>query len=209
MKIIGLHGKPRVGKDTVADFLAREYGYHKSAFANPLYAEVAAAYGCEVELLRTNEWKIYPQRSLAMVNCSDPAFKELLRAKGYQTFEAMTSRVILQLWGTEYRRHQDERYWTDKMLLELNEMKFRGVDKVVIADARPYANPQGVISYNEALLITSLHGRIYRVVRPGAVSNGHSSDGDFPPELVHDTIANVGSIEALESETLNVIGDFV
>lgn len=37
MRIIGLHGRKRVGKDTVADILCQHLNYRKLAFADPIY----------------------------------------------------------------------------------------------------------------------------------------------------------------------------
>lgn len=46
-KIIGLAGKARSGKDTVADYLASHYGYQPIAFADPIRAGLKAMFNLE------------------------------------------------------------------------------------------------------------------------------------------------------------------
>ena len=45
MKLIGLAGAPRVGKDTIADYLEERYGYTVTAFAMPLKMAVQNLFG--------------------------------------------------------------------------------------------------------------------------------------------------------------------
>jgi hypothetical protein len=45
MHLIGLHGRARVGKDTVADYLAKQYGFLKSSFAGPLKRAAKEMFG--------------------------------------------------------------------------------------------------------------------------------------------------------------------
>lgn len=204
--VVGLTGLPRAGKDTVAEYLASEHGYLRFSFAGPLYGEVSDAYGAEISLLASNEWKTKPQRSLALVNCHNREFCELLRSNGFQTFEPLTSRQVLQLWGTEYRRHKKPDYWTEKMDKALRLARRYDAAKIVISDCRVYELADHSTSYTEGEYIQALGGSLYEVVRPGAVDTGHSSDWKFPPHMISGLVANVGSIEDLHQEALTVMG---
>lgn len=121
MIVLGLAGQAGVGKDTVADYLVKAYGFVKFAFSDALYAEVQAAFGLEnQDLLRDRATKEQPTERLSLQNCQDAGFVFLVRNKFL--FEessisldcALSPRVILQLWGTEYRRAGNPHYWLEK-----------------------------------------------------------------------------------------------
>jgi hypothetical protein len=127
-QIIGLMGAKGAGKDTAASFLLKERGFQRIGFADKLYREAAEAFGVPVEFLgdRTKvqtptgpvEMKEYPQPELALENCRDPAFAqcalEELVAKNVTMQVPLSPRVVMQLWGTEYRRKRGvDSYWLD------------------------------------------------------------------------------------------------
>lgn len=57
MHLIGIHGKARSGKDTVAKYLVNEHGYVKSAFADPVKRAAAAMFGLSEEETFSDELK--------------------------------------------------------------------------------------------------------------------------------------------------------
>ncbi len=58
MKLIGLSGPARVGKDTVADYLVENHGFLKFSFSDSIYREVQRSYGLfDQSVLRANETK--------------------------------------------------------------------------------------------------------------------------------------------------------
>ena len=118
MLILGLTGNAGVGKDTVADYLVKAYGFVKFAFSDALYAEVQAAFGLpDQSLLRDRATKEVPQDKLALENCLDTDFLDMLvRLTGGPAGgeEPISPRQVLQWWGTEYRRAQNPNYWLDK-----------------------------------------------------------------------------------------------
>lgn len=200
--IIALHSLPRAGKDTLAKELIQHFGFKRFSFAGPLYEEVSAAFGAAVELLEQDEWKKRPQASLALRNCNEPEFVELMLGLGFTKEEPLTSRIILQKWGTEYRRHQDKDYWTLQMWERLQvhfdckgSISVNGA-RAVITDTRVYRDAEGALSYDEADLLEEFsHTRevAYRMIeleRDGCEGNGHSSDERFPVEKIHRTVYN-------------------
>jgi len=120
MLVLGLAGQAGVGKDTVADHLVRAYGFVRVGFADALYAEVQAAYGLpDQSLLRDRATKETPTERLALVNCQSDEFIGV----GIRYFEhesrhlhelPLSPRQVLQWWGTEYRRAQNDHYWLDR-----------------------------------------------------------------------------------------------
>jgi hypothetical protein len=59
LKLIGVHGKARSGKDTVARILGDEHGFVRTAFADPLKAASAVLFGWPVDLAFSDEIKGY------------------------------------------------------------------------------------------------------------------------------------------------------
>lgn len=200
MKIIGLLGKKGAGKGTVATAL-KANGYTEIAFADPLYAEAAAAFNVTVEQLAERSTKEMPLPQLTLNCCSDPVFYGIAshvladeRSKagatgGYlynhmsQQFE-LSPRKLLQLWGTEYRRAADNFYWVKKLASRIDELAAQGVDKVCISDVREHM---------EAAWIKRRDcGVVVKIVRPANPlenlgTNKHSSETQIDT-IAHDFV---------------------
>ena len=147
MKLIGLAGPARVGKDTIADYLVEKYGFLKFSFSDSLYTEVAKAFDVDEAALRRDDLKEEPAQWLALKRCDDKAFVEACLAEEgfpmsqYATAECVgaaktgfiidprSPRWVLQRWGTAYRRAQDPDYWikrTDEFVKTYLEAVGRG-----------------------------------------------------------------------------------
>lgn len=59
-KIIGLTGKAGAGKDTVAEYLSREYGYVRYSLADPIKDLLNARFGWSPTYWESREWKEAP-----------------------------------------------------------------------------------------------------------------------------------------------------
>lgn len=165
-QIIALTGAAGAGKDTVADILVTHARFTKIAFADALRLEVAAAFnlGGNASLLAARHTKELPQPELALKNCSDLDFIDMLASRDLPpavTAEPWLSRPrsprqILQLWGTEYRRAQNPDYWTQRLSARVQQLQAAGEIRIVVTDLR-FAN--------EAAEIVHLGGTIWRVDR--------------------------------------------
>ena len=126
MLVLGLAGPAGAGKDTVADYLVRTFGFVKFAFSDALYAEVQAAYGLpDQTLLRDRETKEVPSQQFALEHCRNLEF-EKLAARNICTSALLpeyvemphraplSPRWILQQWGTQFRRAQNDYYWLNR-----------------------------------------------------------------------------------------------
>lgn len=148
--LIGLTGKAGSGKDTVADIMVQELGFRKVGFADALYREVSAFYGISEDQLRNRFHKESP----------DNRINRLPDNRHIDMPFPLSPRQVLQWWGTEYRRAQNEHYWIDKMVITEHP--------TVIPDVR---------FHNEADFIHAHFGTILKIERPGIPNvNPHVSE---------------------------------
>ena len=138
MKIIGLCGAIGSGKSLTAALLGMA-GFDIRSFAEPLRKEVAWA-------LRNNDHPPGAPQCLFLARADD------VRAK--PTPPAM--RELLQWWGTEYRRAQDENYWVKK------------------ANFNSPGVFQDVRFPNEAAAVRASGGIMWRISRPAAANQDHA-----------------------------------
>lgn len=128
------------GKDSIGDHLVEFYGYERLSFSDGIRDEIACTYTRAPEPV-TPDWqnareiKNIDQDRLALIYCDDQAFINVALTafeKEDQTFfddanvpqneQTLAHRLkmprsprrIQQIWGTEYRRTQDDEYWLKK-----------------------------------------------------------------------------------------------
>lgn len=135
--LIGIIGKKRVGKDTMADFIIKEYNYVKYSFANPL--KEACRY-----IFQFNDEQLYGN------------LKETPDAR----WNNITPRVILQTVGTQLFRedlnihlpelgNMEDTIWIHNFNLWYGNNKDK---KVVIPDVR-FLDEAKAIKNNGGILI--------------------------------------------------------
>lgn len=201
--IIGLTGLAGAGKDTVADALVTHAGFRKLAFADALRLEVLQAFErADAALLADRTTKEAPTERLALGWCTNLEFVQAVQAAVYggsmplaALDEPRSPRQIMQWWGTEYRRAQDQSYWVCLLCNRIRTLQGQGARRFVIPDAR-FAN--------EAQALRDMGGEIWQVFRPGLrpTEGGHASQsaGDgLKPERF---IVNSGAIADTISQVL-------
>ena len=206
--IIGLTGLAGAGKDTVADTLVTHAGFSKIAFADALRLEVAGAFnlGGDMSILTDRATKEVPTNALRFSRCNELRFVERMYDQhagerpdfDYEEWSATprSPRQVMQWWGTEYRRAEEENYWTNRVAIRILSA-YQGT-RWVITDCR-FAN--------EARAIRSIGGELWQVMRPGhmSVEGGHASQNDgtyFKPEAV---VMNGSTITGLMHTTLRML----
>ena len=105
---------------------------------------------------------------------------------------AVTTRRILQWWGTEYRRAQDPDYWTKAWERKVTELDLDGTD-VLVDDVR---------FMNELNVIRGVGGQIIRIIRPGFDgANDHASENALDDFSGWDgSILNDGTLEQFRAK---------
>ena len=136
MKLIGLVGRKRSGKDTVCEMLAGILpNVHRIAFADALKEELAAAMGVTTAYIEEHKSDL---------------------------------RLLLQAWGTEWRRNLcSPTYWIDQTRAKIEAAPEGAV--VVVTDVR---------FPNEGDLIREMGGTVTRVYRcdVNAAEDEHASE---------------------------------
>lgn len=213
IKLVGLTGLAGSGKDTVANIMATHFGYRKLAFADPLYLEIAEAFQIEVIDLRRRDCKEKDVPYLSLSRCEDKNFvnctlmmlceKAQRDGSDFDYHKELSSwrspRWTLRMWGTEYRRSENNDYWISKLSSQITSFHRSGEFRFAVTDVR---------FWDEAKKIRDFGGSIWMVDRKNSVGvkGDHQSEvkGDeFAPEHV---IENNASIRQLQQ---NVIGKFL
>ena len=180
--IIGIHGKARNGKDTVAGHLVKKYGFTILRFSDAIYEECRNCYidydGCD---MWTPPYK--GKITIKLKSDKDKQFHifwgEL--PKYFQEwwmknsmgiyYNGMTEKdtTLLQWWGTDFRRKQDENYWVKKVRDKIQSMVFSYRETPVGFIKYKYKCPDIVIPdtrfKNECKMIKDFGGEVWKVER--------------------------------------------
>lgn len=178
--IIGLSGRARSGKDSVAKCLVEDHGFTKLAFADPM------------------RWALY--RLDPMIELSGVARVGLASAVDYFGWETLKEdskdvRRLLQRMGTEVGREMfGQNFWVDYLM-----DKAKHSDKVVISDCR---------FLNEIDAVTSAGGQVWRIEREGLEAvNEHISETELDNYQFATKIYNNGTLEDLRHSVNTILGD--
>lgn len=175
--LIGLAGAMGSGKDTVGDALVRERGFTRYGFADALRAEVAAA-------ILSGDYPHYVRDIPSLMFIVSKRLES-----PYDKPYSPEMRLLLQLWGTEYRRETcGEDYWLRQMpALTL---------PAVITDVR---------FPNEVKWVQAQGGEMWRVIRTTTDMAGqkHKSETVLRNHIFDRNVYNDRSIEELERLVLS------
>lgn len=169
--IIGLSGYARSGKDTVADYLVKNYGFTRMAFADPMKEALV---------------KLDPL--ITVGDMHGVSLSTAVRNLGWEALKDLSPEVrpLLQRMGTEVGRNMfGQDFWVDYAIGQSWKH-----ENVVFSDVR---------FLNEAQAISSNWGHNWRVNRPGVgPANDHISEtqlDDYPK--LDAVIENSGSLKEL------------
>lgn len=168
--IIGLTGYAQSGKDTVANYLVKQHGFTRIAFADKI---------------RDMLYEMNP-----IVN-GEP-LQITVDVEGWDKAKQRPSiRLLLQNLGVAARKHIDEDIWINSALLSSDLNK-----DIVITDVRFLNEADRILFYSK---MTGQTAEIWRIERPGVTAvNGHVSEHDMANYEVDQVFINNGSIEDLE-----------
>lgn len=175
--MIGLTGKARSGKDSVADVLAHRHDFIKMSFAGPIREFVAG------KLLGITVQEMEP-----------------IKEEPQAILGGNTPRKVMQFFGTEFGREMvSQTLWVDVCMAQATRSMAQGYS-VVISDARFDNEAEAIIEAGGIVVGLERPGNL------GATSNlGHSSESGINPDMVRHLISNSGSLAELEAQTLSVL----
>lgn len=186
--LIGISGRKRAGKDTLASFLVNDHAFTRLAFADPLKAIVG-------ELNPIIGYRNGFQRVRDALALHGPE-----RIKD----EWPEYRRLLQVHGDAVRRHIGPTVWVDALISKVHWHLAEG-KPVVISDVR---------FPNEADRIKDLGGIVVRVNRPGTADGTGSNDlhisetalDDYEFDQVIDNNRSTDSLREIAKSLAIIVG---
>lgn len=199
--LIGFSGKAWVGKTTAAKYLEKEHGAIRLSFAAEVKREVrdfllSVGILCPSEYLygqKEKDKKIFfkPRKIVENPSYEYLQFlKDFIKKYAYydgQEWVYFTGRQLLQWWGTDLRRKQDEDYW-------INQIPWDALasDRLYVFDDVRFPN--------EFKAIAERHGLLVKIIRPNVpeeVRYDHSSETALDAFKFHCEIMNNREVENL------------
>lgn len=172
--IIGITGRKRSGKDTVAAYLRDEYGFVRYQMASPLKKAVCALFGWDADIVEDGPEK----------EAIDPAYgispRQVMQFMGFELGEQLGERY------PEYERITGRELYVKRMKQFVED---HPTHNIVIPDIRmPY----------EVSAIRELGGNVIRVTRgEDDNSDHHATEAHVDDLPVAAVIRNDASIDAL------------
>ena len=123
MNIIGVCGKGGSGKDTIANYLVKNYGYHRVAAADAMKEDLCRYLDMDLETLESIK-----NKELSLVDEGE------YNVIDYGSFSI---RRFLQLYGMDMRYRVSDTYWLERSIKEkVEELGTNGQSNIVVSDVR-------------------------------------------------------------------------
>ena len=164
---IGLIGKARSGKDTIADYLNSQYEIIKAPFADNLKRRAKNDFDLTYEQLWGNEKEIIDER--------------------YNK----TPRQILQIMGTDWFRSIDSNFWIKENYRYINTIHSANINGISITDVR-FQNEADFVQEIGGYLI-----KVERTDRDKISNEIHASETELESIKSDLVISNNGTLEEL------------
>lgn len=201
MPNIGVVGRKRSGKDTIAQYLVKHHGYARVGLADAV-KEMALILNPIVHAEADTEYDYGYGGEVVAIPAAKPVYLDtVIREMGWEDAKDRFPEVrrILQTLGTDVIRNNfGTSAWIDIMLRKAEELNARGVP-VVVPDVR-FPDEANVFRH-------TINDRLIRVARddPRFIQDDHESEQYADTIPVDFEIDNNGSLEDLREEIEAVI----
>lgn len=176
-RLIGITGRAGSGKDTLADYLVRQFGYVKYSLSKPIKDILNERFGWTEKDWENRAWK-----EAQMPHCGASVRNITINFSPRSWAQWLGTEVGRNIGGEDVWVNMMERAWRD--LLEDRSMWADAL--MVVPDVR---------FNNEARRIHELGGAVIRVVRDGVADvNAHVSELGISDELVNVEVINDSDI---------------
>lgn len=185
--LIGIGNNYGVGKDTAAQALARDLGFIRRGFADPLK-----------DLALLCDPLVTSAAGTANVNIGHGRLRWAVAGTGWDEAKQMFPEVrrFLQELGVGARTVLGDQVWINALFAAISPF-----DRVVVPDVR---------FRNEAEAIRSAGGKLIRIMRPGHTGDLHVSERDLDGFEDWDAIVdNNGTLIELESEIVTLVRTWI
>lgn len=199
--LIGIMGRKRAGKDTVAARLVQHHGYTRFAFADPM-REALLALDPRIDV-DNSDAEPFPVLLSAVVH-----------SVGWERAKELPEiRRLLQRFGTEMgRAHFGEDFWVDLLWRQIDAHNTREVAGLRVRT--PYPRPVVITDVrfpNEAARIKREGGTLVRIVRTSDIlhDDPHASESALDGWSADAVIHNDSTIDRLNDRAdwlANLIG---
>jgi hypothetical protein len=232
--IIGICGKAGSGKDTTADFLVKNHGFVKVAFADVLKRIVREDFDfSDEQLFGPSQYRNEPDMRYPRPFTEEEKQKAVDALKSenalslmaeYPLTKFLTPRHALQQLGTEWGRACYPNVWVDYALRVAARLAkggyaydaWRGLFPVSVVEGVMYPKTDVVISdvrfKNEVDAIKAAGGQVWRIERPalqplpgqGSQHVSETEQDEIPDDSFSAIIENTGTLEDLENIVASV-----
>lgn len=196
--LIGLTGKKRSGKDSLASVLVTNHGFERVAFADALKASLLQV-NPVIRIEPDERYLVSGVLGSTVETVLHARLATLVRELGWEQAKGVREvRRLLQEHGVAIREHVDESVWLDVVAGKIIDHLAAG-RSVVITDVR---------FPNELDLIYELGGHHVHVDRPGNISTDtHVSETLLEDSYVSAdwTVKNDGTLDDLAAEAATVV----
>lgn len=209
MQVVGIAGRKRSGKDTVALMLEEEYGFKRLALANPLKECLSTFLGVpeppdkeSVVSFSVSQEDLMEMAHLLRLDSGVfiERFREQMKEWCGQSCYTLPYRKLIQTVGTDICRALDEQVWIRRTMYEITMYKkYGGRNKFVVSDIR---------FDNEAEFIHNLLGSVWCVTSTRGEYDNHSSEKGIDEKYVSCIITNNGTLEELRESVKRAYKQF-
>lgn len=182
--LIGLCGKARVGKDTVADYLVDALMFQKYSFAGPLKRAVCEMFGITMDMFENEELK---EKVIPFWGYSPRQMAQKLGTEGGRDL------FDKNIWVRRAHIHWQSLLKSSQVITNIDESLSPSIQGLVVSDIR---------FENEAAWIRQEGGTVWHIERDDSISvSSHSSEDGVNPLKGDMRIINNGTIEYLHQNT--------